>query len=130
MGWKLQDYGVTLDADLAALPICDLQTIGRVTGRPHVVELWFAADPERDRIYILAGGRDSADWVRNVRADPHVRLRLGRQWLGGSAHWIEGEPDEPLARRLLAAKYQGWRPGLRLTIWARSSLPVAIDLGP
>jgi len=41
---------------------------------------------------------------------------------------IEGEPDEMLARRLLAAKYQGWREGRLLSAWARTSLPVAIDL--
>jgi deazaflavin-dependent oxidoreductase (nitroreductase family) len=125
---KLQDYGVTLDADLAALSVCDLQTVGRVTGRPHLVEMWFAADPARDRLYMLAGGRDEADWVRNIRHDGHVRVRLGRRWLAGTAELIEGDADEQLARRLLAAKYQGWTEGRALSSWARHSLPVRIDL--
>jgi deazaflavin-dependent oxidoreductase (nitroreductase family) len=119
---------VTLDKKLARMNVCDLETIGRVTGRPHVVEIWFAPDPLRHRLYMAAGGRDQADWVRNVRHDGRVRLRFGDRWLTGQARVIEGEPDEPLARRLLAAKYYGWREGRALSDWSRQSLPVAIDL--
>ncbi len=36
--------------------------------------------------------------------------------------------EDALARRLLAAKYQGWSEGRSLSAWARESLPVAIDL--
>lgn len=119
---------MTLDESLAQLRVCDLETIGRVTGRPHVVEIWFAADPIRRRVYMLAGGRDQADWTRNVRRDGSVRMRFGKLWLKGAARWIEGEPEEQLARRLLAAKYYGWTEGRALNQWARNSLPVAIDL--
>ena len=119
---------MTLAESLAQMPVCDLETTGRVTGRPHVVEIWFAADPTRHRLYMLAGGRDQADWTRNVRQDGSVRMRFGKLWLNGSARWIEGETDEGLARRLLAAKYYGWTEGRALNQWARNSLPVAIDL--
>lgn len=119
---------MALNRKIAELNVFDLETVGRMTGRKHVVELWFAADPERERIYILAGDREAADWVRNVRVQPSVRAYLGDRWRSGQAHWIEGEADEPLARRLLAAKYQGWREGLPFKAWARNSLPVAIDL--
>jgi hypothetical protein len=37
--------------------------------------------------------------------------------------------DDALARELLAAKYQGWRAGAPLSGWARTALPVAVDLG-
>ena len=112
----------------ARLAVCDLETIGRVSGRPRVVEIWFAADPERDRIYMLSGGRDAAHWVRNIRARREVRVRLGERWLDGIASEIEGGPDETLARRLLGAKYQGWTEGRPLSGWARRSLALAIDL--
>lgn len=119
---------MTLDRSLAQMNVCHLETVGRVTGGPHVVEIWFAADPTRDRLYMLAGGRDQADWTRNVRHDGAVRMRFGELWRNGSARWIEGEPDEMLARQLLAAKYYGWSEGRALNDWARNSLPVAIDL--
>lgn len=46
----------------------------------------------------------------------------------GRPRTIEGEPAEPLARRMLAAKYQGWREGQPLSPWAAGSLPVEIEL--
>ena len=119
---------MAFDRTLASRNVCDLETVGRVTGNPHVIEIWFAADPTRDRLYMLAGDRDRADWVRNVRKDGRVRLRFGRTWLSGRATVIEGDADEALARRLLAAKYYGWTEGRPLGQWARESIPVAIDL--
>ena len=119
---------MAFDRTLASRNVCDLETVGRVTGNQHVIEIWFAADPTRDRLYMLAGDRDRADWVRNVRKDGRVRLRFGPTWLSGRAAVIEGDADEPLARRLLAAKYYGWTEGRPLGQWARESIPVAIDL--
>jgi deazaflavin-dependent oxidoreductase (nitroreductase family) len=119
---------MVLDAALARLDVCDMETVGRVSGRAHVVEMWFAAHPALDRLYMLSGGRDDADWVRNIRHNGRVRVRIGQRWLAGTAQLIEGDADEQLARRLLAAKYQGWAEGRALSNWARHSLPVAIDL--
>jgi deazaflavin-dependent oxidoreductase (nitroreductase family) len=119
---------VAIAPELARLAVCDLETVGRVSGRPRRIEIWFAADPDRDRIYLLSGGRDQAYWVRNLRREPRVRIRLGGRWFEGRAADIDGGPDDALARRLLAAKYEGWVEGRPLSAWARLSLPVAIDL--
>jgi hypothetical protein len=90
--------------------------------------MWFAADPRRDRIYILSGGREQAHWVRNIRRDARVRVGISGRWFSGEASELEGGPDEMLARQALAAKYQGWISGAQLSAWARESLPFAIDL--
>ena len=82
--------------------VCHLQTTGRTTGRPRTIEIWFATEGER--VYLLAGGRHRAHWVRNLIADPRVRLRIGGVTIAGKARAIEGEVREDLARRLLAAK--------------------------
>jgi deazaflavin-dependent oxidoreductase (nitroreductase family) len=82
--------------------VCHLQTTGRTTGRPRTIEIWFATDGEL--VYLLAGGRHRAHWVRNLIADPRVRLRIGGVTIAGKARVIEGEVREDLARRLLAAK--------------------------
>jgi deazaflavin-dependent oxidoreductase (nitroreductase family) len=105
-------------------PVCQLETIGRHSGRRRIIEIWFATDGER--VYLLAGGRDRAHWVRNLRAQPRVRLRIGGRTIDGDARVIEGEPREAEARRLLAAKYQGWTAGAPLSGWAAGSLPVEI----
>jgi deazaflavin-dependent oxidoreductase (nitroreductase family) len=119
---------MSLGSELTRPAVCELETIGRRSGQPRRIEIWFAADPERDRIYVLSGGRDRAHWVRNIRGDGRVRVRIGDRWFDGAAAEIEGGPDDGLARRLLAAKYQGWVSGASLSAWARESLPVAIDL--
>ena len=104
--------------------ICHLQTVGRRSGRKRTIEIWFATDGER--IYLLAGGRDRAHWVRNLRVEPRVRVRIGGRTIDGRARVIEGEPGEAVARRLLAAKYQEWTDGSPLSAWAATSLPVEI----
>ena len=108
--------------------VCLLQTVGRTSGRPRTIEIWFATDGER--VYLLAGGRHRAHWVRNLMADPHVRLRIGGQTVAGVARVIEGGDREDLARRLLAAKYQGWSDGRPMSSWASGSLPVEIAFSP
>jgi len=55
-------------------------------------------------------------------------VTIGRQQFAGRAIEIEGGEEDPLARRLLATKYQGWVEGSELSDWAEGSLPVAIDL--
>jgi len=74
-----------LDPDIARRSVCYVETVGRRSGRPHEVEIWFAADPTRDRIYILSGGREQAHWVRNIQRTLSVRVRIGERWFTGRA---------------------------------------------
>ena len=104
--------------------VCRLQTIGRTSGRPRTIEIWFATDGER--IYLLAGGRHRAHWVRNLIVEPSVRVLIGGRTLDGTARVIEGEEREDHARHLVAAKYQGWSEGRPLSAWAAESLPVEV----
>jgi deazaflavin-dependent oxidoreductase (nitroreductase family) len=102
-------------------------TAGRRTGRPHTIEIWFGVDG--GRVYLLSGGGERSDWVRNLVADPRVRLRIrDRQWHAEARVVVEDPEEEAMARRLLASKYQGWRQGRPLSRWASTALPVALDL--
>ena len=117
--------------DQAAAPFCYLTTTGRVSGRPHTIEIWFALQGRT--LYLLSGGGDRSDWVRNLLAWPEVTVRLGRRdgaELAGRARLVEAGSDEDrLARDLVTAKYQPGYGG-DLSGWRRSSLPVAVDLAP
>jgi deazaflavin-dependent oxidoreductase (nitroreductase family) len=108
------------------LPFAYLTTSGRRSGRPHTVEIWFAM--AGDTVYLLSGGGDRSDWVRNLRAEPHVTIRVGGDERRASARLVEASEEDERLRGLLAAKYQGWRAGQPLSGWARSALPVALDL--
>jgi hypothetical protein len=57
----VKEHRMTADLDqLAAEDFCYLTTRGRVSGRPHTIEIWFAQS-ERT-LYMLAGGREGSDW--------------------------------------------------------------------
>lgn len=116
-----------LAAALAEQDFCHLTTTGRLTGLPRTVEIWFAAAPAADTIYLLSGGGDSAAWVRNAMRDPSVRVRIGRTELRGRARAVDSAEEERRARDLVFAKYQPGYGG-DLSGWRETALPVAIDL--
>jgi deazaflavin-dependent oxidoreductase (nitroreductase family) len=112
--------------DIGDLDFCYLTTTGRRSGLPRTIEIWFAL--EGDVLYMLSGGGDRSDWVKNVLADPKVRVRLGSRTRSGRARIVRDADEDGRARRLLAGKYQGWSEGKRLSGWARTALPVAVEL--
>lgn len=103
---------------------CYLTTTGRVTGRPHEIEIWFAL--EGSTLYMLSGGGDRADWVKNIRNNPEATVKIIDSTFEGRGRFVNGAEDE-LARKLLFEKYQP-RTGGDLTRWRGSALPVAVDL--
>ncbi|HEX2053561.1 MAG TPA: nitroreductase family deazaflavin-dependent oxidoreductase [Actinomycetota bacterium] len=105
---------------------CYVTTTGRRSGRPHTIEIWFAA--AGPTLYVLAGGRERADWVRNLRANPTVGVRLAdRQYRARARELEAGSEEDDRARRLVLGKYQA--PGATdLESWGRTALAVAFDL--
>ena len=110
----------------ADVPFCYLTTRGRVTGRPHEIELWFARDG--DTLYLLSGGGDRADWVRNLRDQPAVSVRVGDVTSPAGGRVVEeGTTEDALARRLVFEKYQPEYSG-DLRGWRDTAVAVAIDV--
>lgn len=106
-------------------PYAYLTTTGRVTGRPHEIEIWFAVDATT--IYLLAERRDDADWVRNLQRRPDVAVRIARRTVGGKARVIAASSAEDTrARRLLWTKYATSDDDL--THWRDHALTVAVDV--
>jgi deazaflavin-dependent oxidoreductase (nitroreductase family) len=111
--------------DDTGVDFCYVTSTGRKTGRAHRIEIWFAAAPDRDTIYLLSGGRDRSDWVRNLRAVPACTVEIGSHMYNGTARMIEGTDEDESARTLVHDKYAN---GDDLVEWRAASLPVAIDL--
>jgi deazaflavin-dependent oxidoreductase (nitroreductase family) len=116
-----------LPEELAKRSVCFLTTTGRVSGNAHEIEIWFAA---RDgKVYILSGGRDRSDWVKNIAKTPQVRIRFDDQTFSGVGRIVSpDDPEDRVAREALVAKYYDWREGQPLNNWGATSLPVAIQL--
>lgn len=111
---------------LANEDYCYLTTTGRVSGRPHEIEIWFGG--REDSIYLLSGGGRESDWVKNLLKNPAVTVRIKRQVFSGAARLVQDKEEEMAARYQLAEKYQEWEEGRILSGWARTALVVGIDV--
>jgi len=101
-------------------------TVGRRTGLPREIEIWFAHVD--GTVYLLSGGGNRSHWVRNLRADPHATVRLGGSTLRGRARVLDvRDAEDDRARRALIGKYRPRYAG-DLTAFEARALVVAIDL--
>ena len=116
-----------IDQGAGEQPYAWLTAIGRRSGEPRTVELWFVLDGRT--VHFLAGGGEDAQWVRNAAVEPTVELRLGQRiYHGRIRRPVPGSAEDVVARRRMATKYQGWREGRALSRWAREALCLAVDL--
>jgi deazaflavin-dependent oxidoreductase (nitroreductase family) len=104
---------------------CYLTTTGRRSGNPHTIEIWFALSGRT--LYMLAGGRDKSDWVRNVMRNPAVHVRLRDETYAAHARVVSDPAEDVLARELVVGKYQP-RDSDDLSDWGRTALAVAADI--
>ena len=119
------DRVARLLASLASEEYCYLTTTGRVTGRLHEIEIWFGARGKS--IYLLSGSH-SSDWVKNLRKDPAVSVRIAEHVFWGTARLVSDKEEDMAARYMLAEKYQEWEEGKKLSEWAKTGVVVGIDL--
>ena len=114
---------VPFDPACAAEDYCYLTTTGRVSGLPREIEIWFGL--EDGVLYMLSGGRDRSDWVKNLIADPAVSVRIGGERHAGRARVVTDADEDERARRLLFDKYSDRYSG-DLADWRQRALPVAV----
>jgi F420H(2)-dependent quinone reductase len=106
------------------LDFCYLTTTRRHSGGRHTIEIWFAL---RDRtVYLLSGGGDRSDWVKNLMVSAEVVLQIGDEKRTAKARIVTDPQEDALARRLVMEKYVPRDRG-DLTDWGRTALPIAID---
>lgn len=113
-------------SSLSAEEYCYLTTTGRVTGKPHEIEIWFAV--HGNTLHLMAGGKYEADWVKNLIKNPSVHVRIADHTFTGTARLVTDSNEDKKARYALAEKYHEWEEGRTLSQWARTALPVAIDI--
>ena len=89
-----------------------LTTTGRRTGAPRTIEIWFTQ--HAGRLYVISELGERSQWVRNLRHDPRVAVRVGDRRFRATARILDAKRDAPRRRRIAAlseAKY-GWGTGL------------------
>ena len=92
---------LVLAATRAGLPtpgVVILETIGRRSGEPRRVPV--SRLLEGDTLWIVTEHGRKAAYVRNIEANPRVRVRAGRRWRTGTAQVVSGVDWRALQRRL------------------------------
>lgn len=112
-----------IDESLAAENYCYITTAGRVTGKPHTVEIWFALTGST--LYVLAGSGHGADFVKNAKRQPDVSVRIAVHHFRATARVSVGDDEEISARRLVYEKYASSYGDL--DEWRDAALVVAYD---
>lgn len=89
-----------------------LTTIGRKTGLPREIEIWYVEF--EGRFYVLAEMFETAHFVQNIRANPKVSLRIAGNTVPATARILDPNADRERweqVRKEGERKY-GWGDGL------------------
>src|SRR5690606_31890028 len=54
-----------------------LTTIGRVTGNPHQIEIWYVE--HENSYYLCSEYPDTSDWVQNIQHNPSVSFYISER---------------------------------------------------
>ena len=77
------------------LPVTMLETTGRKSGQPRRTAI--GGKLVGNQYWMVSEHGDHSDYVRNIKANPAVRLRVGGQWRSGVAQLL---PDDDPWERL------------------------------
>ena len=114
-----------LQAARAGIPlplVVILETRGRKSGQPRRVPVGKAITG--DTLWIVAEHGRKAAYVKNIEADPHVRVRVGRKWRSGIAQ-ILWDDDWRERQRVLPNKLNS----ATVRLMGTEHLTIRIDLG-
>jgi deazaflavin-dependent oxidoreductase (nitroreductase family) len=75
-----------------------LETTGRRSGQPRRVPVGKAL--EGDTLWVVAEHGRRAGYVRNIEANPRVRVRVGRRWRTGTARVLPDDDWRARQRRM------------------------------
>jgi deazaflavin-dependent oxidoreductase (nitroreductase family) len=85
-------------AGLPTPTVVILETTGRRSGQPRRTPVGKAL--EGGTLWIVAEHGRRAGYVRNIEADPRVRVRVGRRWRTGTAHVLPDDDWRERQRRM------------------------------
>jgi len=101
-----------------------LETVGRKSGQPRRTPVGKGLDG--DTFWIVAEHGERASYVRNLRANPRVRVKCGRRWRTGHATPLPEDDWRARQRQPYMAKANA----VVVRIMKTEPLTVRIDLDP
>ncbi|HEX5256608.1 MAG TPA: nitroreductase family deazaflavin-dependent oxidoreductase [Mycobacterium sp.] len=77
------------------LPMTMLETTGRNSGQPRRTAV--GGRVVDNQFWMVSEHGEHSDYVRNIKSNPAVRVRVGGRWRNGTAHLL---PDDDAVQRL------------------------------
>jgi deazaflavin-dependent oxidoreductase (nitroreductase family) len=101
---------------IADKQVLHLTTIGRTTGLPREIEIWFVVSCER--FYLFAETGEAAGWIKNIRRNQKVTVRIGEWQTEATARVLDRQADRKLWDQVaaIADKKYRWGEGLPVEI--------------
>jgi deazaflavin-dependent oxidoreductase (nitroreductase family) len=103
------------------LPVTMLETTGRKTGRPRRTPV--GGRVVGNQFWMVSEHGGHSDYVRNIQANPAVRVRVHGRWRSGTAHLL---PDDDPRKRLQSLPRLN-SAGVR--VMGTDLLTIRVDLG-
>jgi deazaflavin-dependent oxidoreductase (nitroreductase family) len=87
-----------------------------MTGKPREIEIWFIIRGKK--FYLFSEQREASGWVKNIRRNPNVSVRIGRPRLKAVAKVLDDQNDRQLWDEVQAMAHRkyGWGDGLPVEI--------------
>jgi len=85
--------------------LVQLTVVGRKSGKSRKVKIWFATDASKGKIYVTSARGSDAQWVKNLRTNPHVTLEIDNRVFKGTAAWREDDGVQTDIIPLFLQKY-------------------------
>jgi deazaflavin-dependent oxidoreductase (nitroreductase family) len=103
-----------------------LETTGRTTGQRRRTPVGNGLAAGSDTFWLISEHGIRAGYVRNIQADPRVRVKIGRRWGAGTAHILR--EDDALTRLRQTGRYNA----RAVRFWGHPDelVTVRIDLDP
>ncbi|GGX18823.1 nitroreductase [Streptomyces malachitofuscus] len=97
-----------------------LETTGRVSGLPRPTPV--GGRRVGDSFWLVSEFGERSQYVRNIKADPRVRVRIRGRWHTGTAHLLPD--DDPVARLRTLPRFNS----LGVRAFGAGLLTVRVDL--
>jgi deazaflavin-dependent oxidoreductase (nitroreductase family) len=96
--------------------VLHMTTIGRVSGVPREIEIWFIVSG--GKFYLFCEHGETAGWVKNIRRNPSVSVRIGGYQIPATARVLDHQADRELWDEVqaIADRKYGWGDGLPVEI--------------
>ncbi|MFG1668879.1 nitroreductase/quinone reductase family protein [Streptomyces sp. Y7] len=98
-----------------------LETTGRVSGLPRRTPV--GGRRVGDSFWLVSEFGERSQYIRNIKADPRVRVRIKGRWHTGTAHLLPD--DDPVARLRRLPRFNS----TAVRALGTNQLTVRVDLG-